>query len=162
MVTPHFHGLYSSLLLCCDSSLFTSIQDRCDKGVHQSYLGTERNAPIIPKLISTLSKLLSSVLSCPEEYLKFRTIATYNWAQVLEACDCLKLLSTYWYFKFSVLMPPLSSQHRSSCLRLRRLCRHAQLILSVFLPLLLSHQPHEHSRDWDCSLSNADSAFMIF
>ena len=32
-VAPHFHGLYSSLELCCDGSWFTSIQeDKRDKG----------------------------------------------------------------------------------------------------------------------------------
>ena len=39
-VAPYFHGLYSSLKLCCEGSRFTSIQeDGCDKGAHQSYLG---------------------------------------------------------------------------------------------------------------------------
>ena len=39
-----FHGLYSSLDLCCEGPWFTSIQeDGCDKGAHQSYLGAERN-----------------------------------------------------------------------------------------------------------------------
>ena len=34
-VAPHFHGLYSSLELCCESPWFTSIQeDGCDKGAH--------------------------------------------------------------------------------------------------------------------------------
>ena len=34
-VAPHFHGLYSSLELCCEGPWFTSIQeDGCDKGAH--------------------------------------------------------------------------------------------------------------------------------
>ena len=41
VVAPHFHGLYSSLELCCESPWFTSIQeDGCDSGAHQSHLGT--------------------------------------------------------------------------------------------------------------------------
>ena len=40
-IAPHFHGLYSSLVLCCEGPWFTSIQeDECDKGAHQSYFGT--------------------------------------------------------------------------------------------------------------------------
>ena len=34
-VAPHFHGLYSSLELCCEGPWFTSIQeDECDKEAH--------------------------------------------------------------------------------------------------------------------------------
>ena len=48
-LAPHFHGLYSSLELCCESPWFTSIQeDVCDKEVRQLYLVTERNTPVIP------------------------------------------------------------------------------------------------------------------
>ena len=48
-VAPHFHGLYSSLELCCEGPWFTSIQeDGCDKGAHQSYLGAERNTLVNP------------------------------------------------------------------------------------------------------------------
>ena len=59
-VAPHFHGLYSSLELCCECPWFTNIQeDGCDKGTHQSYLGAERNT-----LVNTnWSMLLLSVLS---------------------------------------------------------------------------------------------------
>ena len=34
----------------------------------------------------------------PGEYLKLRTFVSYNWAQVLEARDCLKVLSIYYKF----------------------------------------------------------------
>ena len=47
-VAPHFHGLYSSLELCCEGPWATSIQeDECGKGAHQLYLGAERNTPVI-------------------------------------------------------------------------------------------------------------------
>ena len=49
ILAPHFHGLYSFLELCCEGPWFTSIQeDGCDKRVHQSYIWTERNSPVIP------------------------------------------------------------------------------------------------------------------
>ena len=61
-----------TLLCSCGVRIHvTSVQeDGCDKGVHQSYLGTERNAHVIP-----------------------------NWfppCQVLEVCDSFKLLSIYF------------------------------------------------------------------
>ena len=60
-VAPHFHGLYSSLKRYCEGTWFTSIQeDRCDKGAHQSYLGTERDTPV-----------------------------TSNWFQSCQCCCCL-------------------------------------------------------------------------
>ena len=43
------------------------------------------------KLVSILSVLLTS-----GEYPRFGTLISYSWAQVLEACDCLKLLSIYF------------------------------------------------------------------
>ena len=98
-VTPHFHGLYSSLELCCEGTWFTSIQDGgCDKGTHQSYLGTERNTPVIPKWFQPCQCCCS--LCYLGEYLRLGTLISYNWAQVLEACDSLKLL--YIYFDLCV------------------------------------------------------------
>ena len=35
-------------------------------------------------------------LCCPGEYLGLGTLISYNLAKVLEACDCLKLLSIYF------------------------------------------------------------------
>ena len=35
-------------------------------------------------------------LCYPSEYLRLGTLVTYNWAQVIEACDCLELLSVYF------------------------------------------------------------------
>ena len=46
---PHFHFSYSSLQLCRESIRFKSRQeDGCDKVAHQSYIGTERNTPVVP------------------------------------------------------------------------------------------------------------------
>ena len=35
-------------------------------------------------------------LCYPGEYLRLGTLINYNWAQVFEACDCLKLLSIHF------------------------------------------------------------------
>ena len=93
------------------------------------------------------------------------TLTTYNWAQVLEACDCLKLLCIYFdlslrWCHWRCLPSAWSSRHWSPCCRLWRVCQDAQLILPVLLPLPLSHQCHQQSGD--CSASNADYAFMMF
>ena len=91
-VAPHFHGLYSSLH-CCEGPSFTIIQeDGCDKGAHRSYLGTE------DKMLLSFQNWFQPCQCCcllcsPGEYLRLGTLVSYKWAQVLEACDCLKLLS---------------------------------------------------------------------
>ena len=98
-VGPHFYGLYSSLALCCDGPWFTSIQEsRCDKEAIQSYLGAERNTPVIPNFSKPY--LCCCCLCCPGENHRLGTLISYNWAQALEACDCLKLL--YIYFNICV------------------------------------------------------------
>ena len=65
MVTPHFHGLYSSKELCCEGPWFTSIQeDRCDKGAHQSYLGTAILCQFIPANLSGFPGIYPVLTSC--------------------------------------------------------------------------------------------------
>ena len=67
VVAPHFHGLYSSLELCCEGPWFTSMwENGCDKGVHQSYLGAERNTPVIPNWFQPCH--CCCCRCCPEEY----------------------------------------------------------------------------------------------
>ena len=62
-VASHFHGLYSSLELCCEGSWITGKQeDGCDQGAHQSYLGTEGNAPIIRNCFQPCQYCCLSVL----------------------------------------------------------------------------------------------------
>ena len=92
VVGPHFHGLYSSLELCCEDPWFTSIQeDGCQKGAHVSYLGSVRNAPVIPNWFQPCH--CCCPLCYPREYLRLWTFVRYNWVKVLEACNSLKLLS---------------------------------------------------------------------
>ena len=87
-VAPRFHGLYSSLELCCEGPYFISIQeDRFDNG-------TEKNTPVVPNWFQPFQ--CCHCLCYPEEYLRLGTLISYNWAQVLEACDCLKILSIYF------------------------------------------------------------------
>ena len=73
----------------------------------------------------------------------------YNGAMVLEACDCLKLLSVHFVLcvdSADVVMNLVFSALISMPM-LWRLCRNAQLIL-VVLPLLLDHRRHQQSGDW--------------
>ena len=58
------------------------------------YLGTERHAPVIPNWFQPCQ--CCCCLCYPGEYLWLGTLISYNWAQVLEACNCLKLLSIYF------------------------------------------------------------------
>ena len=66
-------------------------EDGCDKGAYQSYLGTERNAPVVPNRFQPCQCCCR--LFYPGECLRLGTLISYNCAQVLKACDCLKLLS---------------------------------------------------------------------
>ena len=72
-------------------------------------------------------------------------------SQVLEACYCLKLLSVY--FDLCVEATGVAC-HQLGLLSTAlhavdwRLCRDAQLILQVFLPILLIHRCHQKSGDW--------------
>ena len=95
VVAPHFHGMYSSLEFCCKGPWFTRIhKDGCDKEASQDISWNWEIYSCHSKLVSTLSMLLLSVLS--GQHLRLWTFISYNWAQILEACDCLKLLSIYF------------------------------------------------------------------
>ena len=65
----------------------------CDKGAHQLHLGTGRNAPVVPNWSQQCQ--CCHCLWYPGKYLRLGTLVSYSSAQVLEACDCLKLLSNY-------------------------------------------------------------------
>ena len=87
----------------------------------------------------------------PGQYLRLGTLISYDWAQVLEACD----FSSFCPFALISLLMPLAlsvinlvfwalvSMLCSMCM----LRRDAQLNLPV-LPFLLSHQCHQQSGDW--------------
>ena len=67
---------------------------RCiNKRAHLSYLGAERNT-VIPNWFQPCQ--CCCCLSYPGEYLRLGTLVRYNSAQVLEACNYLKLLSIYF------------------------------------------------------------------
>ena len=66
-------------------------EDGCDKGAHQTYLGTERNTPVTPNWFQPCH--CCCCLCYPGEYHRVGTLTSHNWAQVLGAGDCLKLLS---------------------------------------------------------------------
>ena len=108
--------------------------------------------------------LINAAVVCAilESISRLEHFISYNWAQVLEACDCLKLLSIYFNHCVDAthfcLSPTWSSRHWSPCRRLWRLCQDAQLFFPVFLP------PHVigNAEIGECSATNADSAFMVF
>ena len=146
VVAPHLQVFYSSLQLCCEGPWFTSIQeDGCDKGAPQVYLGAKRNASVIPNWFPPYQ--CCCCVRYPGEYLGLGTLISYNWAQLLGACDCLKLLSMYFNLCVDAT-GVVCHQLGSKCLRLCRLCWDSQLILPVFLPVLLSHQCLQQSGDW--------------
>ena len=64
------------------------------QGSDQSYLGAERNTLVNPNWFQPCQ--CWCCLCYPGEYLRLGTLISYNWAQVLEACDCLKLLSIHF------------------------------------------------------------------
>ena len=74
---------------------------RCTSKTNQLYLGTEINTPVIPNLFQPCQ--CCCCLCYPGEYPKLGTLISYNWAQVLEVCDHLKLLCPFTLT--SVLMP---------------------------------------------------------
>ena len=72
-ISTSFPWLCSSLQLCCAGSWFTSIQeDECDRGVYQSYLGTERDAPVVPNWFQPCQCCFR--LCYPGEYLRLGTL----------------------------------------------------------------------------------------
>ena len=84
--------LWSSAVRVHDSQAYRKLD--VTKGAHQSYLGTERNTPVIPNWFQPCQ--CCCCLCYPGEYLRLGTLISYNWAQVFEACDCLMLLSIYF------------------------------------------------------------------
>ena len=64
------------------------------QGSASVHLGTERNTPIIPNWFQPCQ--CCCCLCNPGGYLRQWILISYDWAQVLEACDCLKLLSIYF------------------------------------------------------------------
>ena len=70
-------------------------QQTSPASLRSSYLGTERNTPVIPNWFQPCQ--CRCCLCYPGEYLGLWTLIRYNWTQVLEACDSVKLLSIYFY-----------------------------------------------------------------
>ena len=97
-VAPHFHGLYSSLELCCEGPRFTSIQeDGCDNGARQSYLGAERNTPVIPNWLQPCQ--CCCCLCSLGEYLRFGTLISYKWL-VHPGLSHLSWLASAYHYSF--------------------------------------------------------------
>ena len=92
-----FPGLYSSLELCCEGPRFTSIQeDGCDKGAHQSYLGADRNTLVNSVVFSLVNAAVVCAILESISGLEPSSVITEPRYLVLDACDCLQLLSIHF------------------------------------------------------------------
>ena len=94
------------------------------------------DAAVCAILESTSGLEPSSVITKPW-YLKLVTVLRFCPFTLISVLCHWCCLSSAW-----------SSRQGSPCRRLWRLCRDAQLILPVLLPLLLSHRCHQQSGDW--------------
>ena len=107
--------LWSSAVRVHDSQACTKMDVTRE---HISRILELRNTPVIPNWFQLCQ--CCCCLCYPRECLRLGTLISYNWAQVLEACDCLKRLSTY----FDLCVDASSSS------------------------FLLSHRCHQQSGDW--------------
>ena len=94
------------------------------------------NAAVVCAVLESISGLQPSSVITEPRYLKLVTVSSFCPFTLISVLMPL-VLSSAW-----------SSRHWFPCHRLWRLCRDAQLILLVLLPLLLSHRCHQQSRDW--------------
>ena len=102
MVSPNFHGSYSSLQLCCESPWFTSTQDdECDKGRASVVSWNWEICSCRSKLVSTLPMLLSSVLSwrvSPQKPLKFISDGELGGSGILYLTSTRHLSPSQWFW----------------------------------------------------------------
>ena len=95
------------------------------------------NAAVVCAILESISGLEPSSVITEPRYLKLVTFSSFCPFILISVLMPLVCLSSAW-----------SSWHLSPCHRLWRLCRDAQLILPLLLPLLLSHRCHQQSGDW--------------
>ena len=95
------------------------------------------NAAVVCAVLESISGLEPSSVITEPRYLKLVTFSSFCPFILFSVLILLCCLSSAW-----------SSRHWSPCHRLWRLCRGAQLILPVILPLLLSPRRHQQSGDW--------------
>ena len=95
------------------------------------------NAAIVCAILKNISGLEPSSVITEPRYLKLVTVSRFCPFTLISLLMPLMLFVTSLVFL-----------HWSPCHRLGRLCQDTQLNLLVFLPLLLSHQCHQQSRDW--------------
>ena len=87
------------------------------------------NVAVVCAVLESISGLKPSSVTTEPRYLKLVTVSSF--------CPFILIYASAW-----------SSLHWSPCRMLYRLCRGAQLILPLLLPLLLSHRCHEQSGEW--------------
>ena len=88
------------------------------------------NAAVVCAILESVSGFEPSPGTTEPRYLELLTVTSFC-PFILISLLLLLVLSSVWSFWY-----------RSSCHRLWRLCRYAQLILPFLLPLLLSHRCH--------------------
>ena len=139
-------------ILLCSSTVrdHDSQEDGCDKGTHKSYRVLELremlltfetdfnlvNAAVVCAILKSISGLEPSSDTTEPRYLKLVTVSSFCPFTLVSLLMSL-VLSSAWSFR-----------HRSPCHRLWRLCRVAELILPLLLPLLQSHRCQQQSGDW--------------
>ena len=77
-----------------DSQAHTKMDVTKSRQGSASYLGAEKNTLVNPNWFQPFQ--CCCCLCYPGEYLRLATLVSYNSAQVLEACDCLKHLSIHF------------------------------------------------------------------
>ena len=98
----------------------------------------------------SLESAVSAAVVCA--IIRLRTLINYKlsqgiWSLWLSQAS-VHVLESLCEGRWCCLSSAWSSRHWSLCRRLWRLCRDAQLILPVLLPLLLSYRCHQQSGDW--------------
>ena len=91
--------LWSSAVRVHDSQAYRKMDVTKERISHILEL-TERNTSVIANWFQPCQ--CCCCLRCPGQYLRLGTLISYNWAQVLEACDSLKFLCIYLNLCFNI------------------------------------------------------------
>ena len=142
--------LCSSAVRIHDSQTY---RKKCDRGAHQSHIGTKRNVPVVPNWFQPCQ--CCCCLCYPGKYLRLETFVSTTQPRSLKLVTP-RPLSVY----FDLLVDAAGAVFHPR--GLLGACRDAQLNLPVLRSPLLSHRCCRQSGDLRFSASNSDSAFVIF
>ena len=150
-VAPHFHDSYSSLQLSCEGPWFSSIQeDGCDKAAHQTYFGTERNAPVVPNCFQPCQ--CCSHLCYPGEYFRFGTLVLALKCPTNECCLCIADLTIIFDGGRKI-----SSIHKHQ--RLSKLLPEDVKLTSILFCMIFFIRQSRRTLTVCCKLANTDFLF---